>query len=62
MKFDLHSDLANRVTVMNLKWHRDGLAEDLAKENYFRHEEDRSYYSNLLSHLDEVLGYFGGDL
>jgi hypothetical protein len=62
MKFDLHSDLANRVTVMNLNWHRDGLAEDLAKENYFNHEEDRSYYSNLLSHLDEVLGYFGEEL
>lgn len=61
MKFDLHSELANQITIENLKWHRDGLAEDLAKEHHFIHDEDRRYYSNLLDHLDVILGYFGVD-
>lgn len=59
MKFDLHSELANQITIENLKWHRDCLAEDLAKGRNFAHEEDRRYYSNLIDHLDVVLGYFG---
>jgi len=58
MQFDLHSDLADQVTIANLKWHRDQLADDLAKEHHFIHEEDRQYYKQLLTHLNVTIGYF----
>jgi hypothetical protein len=60
VKFDLHSGLANQVTIANLKWHRDQLADDLAGEG-FAHEEDRQYYGQLLTHLNVVIGYFAID-
>jgi hypothetical protein len=58
MKFDLHSELANQITIENLKWHRDGLAADLGKEHAFIHDEDQQYYEQLLTHLNVVIGYF----
>lgn len=58
MMFDLHSDLANQITIENLKWHRDYLVEDLGEEHRFIHEEDRQYYEQLLTHLNVVIGYF----
>lgn len=56
MKFDLHSDLANQITIENLKWHRDSIAGDLKKDNLL--EEDRQYYEQLLTQLNVVIGYF----
>lgn len=58
MQFDLHSELANQITIENLKWHRDYLVEDLAKEGRFFHQEDRQYFEQLLTHLNVVIGYF----
>lgn len=58
MKFDLHSELANQITIENLKWHRDVLAEDLGKGHAFIHDEDQQYYEQLLTHLNVVIGYF----
>lgn len=56
MKFDLHSDLANQITIENLKWHRDSIAGDLKKVGL--HPEDRQYLEPLLTHFSEVIGYF----
>lgn len=58
MQFDLHSDLADQVTIANLKWHRDQLADDLANGRNFAHQEDRQYFEQLLTHLNVVIGYF----
>lgn len=57
MKFDLHSDLANQITIENLKWHRDRLVEDLAKG---MHDEDREIFTKDLEALNRVLVYFCG--
>ena len=59
MKFDLHSNLAEQITIENLKWHYDTIEADLAKEGYLTHDEDIRYYSGLLDHLSVVLDYFG---
>lgn len=59
MKFDLHSNLAEQITIENLKWHYDAIEADLSKEGYLTHEEDIRYYSGLLDHLGAVLDYFG---
>jgi len=61
MQFDLHSDLANQITIENLKWHRDNILEDLEKDRNFTHEEDRRYYEQLFTHLNVVIGYFAID-
>jgi hypothetical protein len=58
MMFDLHSELANQITIENLKWHRDALADDLGNGRNFAHEEDQRYYEQLLTHLNVVIGYF----
>jgi hypothetical protein len=58
MQFDLHSELANQITIENLKWHRDALAADLGAEHAFIHDEDQQYYEQLLTHLNVVIGYF----
>ena len=59
MKFDLHSNLAEQITIENLKWHYASIQADLAEEGYLTHEEDIRYYSGLLDHLGAVLDYFG---
>ena len=57
MKFDLHSDLANQVTIENLKWHRDTLAVDIRK---LEHAEDVEVFTKDLEALNRVLVYFCG--
>ena len=59
MKFDLHSNLAEQITLENLKWHYDAIEADLSKEGYLTHQEDIDYYSVLLAHLNAVLDYLG---
>lgn len=59
MKFDLHSDLAEQITIENLKWHYDSIQTDLSEEGCLTHEEDIRYSSELLDHLRVVLDYFG---
>lgn len=59
MKFDLHSNLAEQITIENLKWHYVNIEADLVKEGSLPHEEDIRYYSELRDHLGAVLDYFG---
>jgi hypothetical protein len=58
MKFDLHSDLANQITIENLKWHRDMVAADIKKPE---HAEDVEVNRQYLEALDRVLYYFCGN-
>jgi hypothetical protein len=57
MKFDLHTDLANQITIENLKWHRDTLASDIHK---LEHAEDVETFNKDLEALNRVLVYFCG--
>lgn len=58
MKFDLHSDLANQITIENLKCHRDWLVKDLAKPTM--HSEDREMFGKDLEAIERVLYFFCG--
>lgn len=58
MKFDLHSDLANQITIENLKWHRDMVAADIKESE---HAEDVDVNSQYLEALERVLYYFTGE-
>ena len=58
MKFDFHSELANQITIENLKCHRDWLVKDL---NNLVLEEDRATFGKDLEALDRVLDYFCGN-
>lgn len=58
MKFDLHSELANQVTIENLKWHRD-MVEAVIKKT--EHAEDAEVNRQYLKALEQVLYYFTGE-
>ncbi len=56
MQFDLHSELANQITIENLKWHLASLKDsDWSK----MHHEDVIQYGETMVALVEVLAYFG---
>ncbi len=56
MQFDLHSELANQITIENLKWHLASLRDsDWSK----MHHEDVIQYGETMVALVEVLAYFG---
>lgn len=57
MQFDLHSELANQITIENLKCHRNWMVEDLPK---MAHDEDREQFSKDLEAMNRVLEYFCG--
>lgn len=57
MKFDLHSDLANQITIENLKWHYEAMRSDFERMTL---EEDRNDTTKDLEALDRVLDYFCG--
>jgi hypothetical protein len=58
MQFDLHSELANQITIENLKWHLASLRDsDWSK----MHPEDVAQYGETMASMIEVLAYFGGD-
>ena len=57
MTFDLHSDLANQITIENLKWHRDTLAADIMN---LSHPDDVEMFSRDLEALNRALYYFRG--
>ena len=58
MQFDLHSELANQITIENLKWHLASLKDsDWSK----MHHEDVIQYGETMVALVEVLAYFGKD-
>ncbi len=58
MQFDLHSELANQITIENLKWHLASLRDsDWSK----MHHEDVIQYGETMVALVEVLAYFGKD-
>jgi hypothetical protein len=56
MQFDLHSDLANQITIENLKWHLASLRDS---DWSTMHSEDVTNYGETMAALIEVLGYFG---
>lgn len=58
MKFDLHSELADQVTIENIKWHIQSLEEDVAKSAI--DEDDKQFYNRTLDALHVSLAYFGG--
>ncbi len=58
MQFDLNSELANQITIENLKWHLASLRDsDWSK----MHHEDVIQYGETMVALVEVLAYFGKD-
>lgn len=57
MKFDLHSELANQITIENLKCHRDWLVADIKKMQ----GEDLEVFGKDLEAMNRVLYYFCGN-
>ena len=58
MKFDLHSELANQITIENLKWHLASVEGDI-QSGVSMHPEDAENYTATIAALREVLDYFG---
>jgi hypothetical protein len=58
MKFDLHSELANQITIENLKWHLACMEGDI-QSGAFTHPEDAAACTADIAALREVLAFFG---
>ena len=58
MKFDLHGELANQITIENLKWHLASMEGDI-QSGVSMHPEDAENYTATIAALREVLDYFG---